>query len=249
MAGQRRTLVAAAGQDSRRPAAKLPCGSGPCHWVGGWAVPAVIRIEWSGPSSTGTATTGTGEVRCLLPFTFTRLAIPAVVLVEALAFGDTRGYFTETYKRSEFVANGITEAFVQDNASRSTRGVLRGLHYQKDPAAQGKLVGVIRGRIFDVAVDLRHGAETFGRWVGEELSSDNHRLLYVPPGFAHGFCVLGDEADVVYKVTAEYSPAHDRGIRWDDPAVGVAWPVAAPVVSAKDAALPLLAEADNTFSV
>lgn len=182
-----------------------------------------------------------------LPFTFTRLAIPEVVLVEARAFGDPRGYFVETYKRSEFVANGIPEAFVQDNCSHSTEGVLRGLHYQKDPAAQGKLVTAIRGRILDVAVDLRRGSPTFGTWVGEELSADNHRLLYVPAGFAHGFCVLSAEADVVYKVTAEYSPAHDRGIRWDDPAVGVVWPVAAPTVSAKDAALPLLAEADNTF--
>lgn len=182
-----------------------------------------------------------------MPFTFHRLAIPAVVLVQARAFPDDRGYFLETYKRSDFVAGGISEHFVQDNCSHSVRGVLRGLHYQKDPAAQGKLVCAVRGTIFDVAVDMRQGSPTFGQWVGEELSNENQRLLYVPPGFAHGFCVLSAEAEVVYKVTAEYAPQQDRGIRWNDPAVGVAWPVREPILSPKDAALPLLAEADNNF--
>lgn len=182
-----------------------------------------------------------------MPFTFTRLAIPDVVLVEARAFADDRGYFVETYKRSEFVANGIGESFVQDNCSHSSRGVLRGLHYQKDPSAQGKLVSVTRGEIFDVAVDLRKGSPTFGQWVGELLTSANHRLLYVPAGFAHGFCTISAEADVTYKVTSEYAPHEDRGIRWDDPAVGVRWPIRQPILSPKDAALPALHDADNNF--
>lgn len=182
-----------------------------------------------------------------MPFTFTRLAIADVVLVEAQAFADDRGYFVETYKCSVFAANGIREAFVQDNSSHSRRGVLRGLHYQKDPAAQGKLVSVSRGEIFDVAVDLRKGSPTYGQWVGELLSSANHRLLYVPAGFAHGFCTLSDEADVTYKVTSEYAPSADRGIRWDDGAVGVRWPIRQPILSPKDAALPSLGDADNNF--
>ena len=184
--------------------------------------------------------------RCM-PFTFTRLAIPDVILVEAMAFPDDRGYFVETYKRSEFAANGIREAFVQDNCSYSTHRVLRGLHYQKDPSAQGKLVSVTRGEIFDVAVDIRRGSPTFGQWVGERLSSANHRLLYVPAGFAHGFCTVSAEADVTYKVTSEYAPRDDRGIRWDDAAVGVRWPTREPILSPKDAALPALCDADNNF--
>lgn len=183
-----------------------------------------------------------------MPFTFRSLDIPEVVLIEARAFGDDRGYFVETYKRSDFVANGVAEHFVQDNCSHSTYGVLRGLHFQKDPAAQGKLVSVVRGRIFDVAVDLRRGSPWFGRWVAEELSADNHRLLYVPPGFAHGFCALSEEADVVYKVTAEYAPAEDRGVCWHDPTIGVRWPVERPSLSPKDAVLPTLDAADINFS-
>jgi dTDP-4-dehydrorhamnose 3,5-epimerase len=182
-----------------------------------------------------------------MPFTFARLEIPEVVLIEARAFIDARGYFQETYQRSAFVAAGIAETFVQDNHSRSRRGVLRGLHYQKDPAAQGKLVSVLRGEIFDVAVDLRQGSPTFGRWVAAVLSEENHRLLYVPAGFAHGFCVLSDVADVTYKVTAEYSPEHDRGVRWDDPQIGVEWPVAEPLLSEKDRQHPYLADADLNF--
>lgn len=182
-----------------------------------------------------------------MPFTFTPLRIPDVVLIEARAFGDDRGFFAETYKASDFAAHGVPQRFVQDNHSHSQRGVLRGLHYQKDPAAQGKLVLCVRGEIFDVAVDIRRGSPTYGQWVGETLSHDNHRLLWVPPGFAHGFCVLSEEADVLYKVTAEYAPEYDRGVRWNDPAIGVRWPVAEPLLSPKDAAAPLLAEADNNF--
>lgn len=183
-----------------------------------------------------------------MPFTFQRLEIPDVILVAARAFADDRGYFVEAYKRSEFVAGGIPEVFVQDNCSRSARGVLRGLHFQRDPSAQGKLVSVIRGRIYDVAVDLRRGSPWFGRWVAAELSSENHHLLYVPAGFAHGFCALTDDTDVVYKVTAEYAPAHDGGVRWNDPQIGVRWPVEAPVLSPKDAALPTLDTADVNFT-
>lgn len=182
-----------------------------------------------------------------MPVTFKRLAIPEVILGEPRVFGDERGFFLETYKHSEFVAAGIAEHFVQSNHSHSCYGVLRGLHYQLPPLAQGKLVMALRGEIFDVAVDIRRGSPTYGRWVGEALSEENHRLLYIPPGFAHGFCVLSAEADVIYQVTAEYSAAHDRGIRWNDPTIGVDWPLAEPLVSPKDAAQPLLAKAEITF--
>jgi dTDP-4-dehydrorhamnose 3,5-epimerase len=183
-----------------------------------------------------------------MPFkSFTRLHLPEVVLVEPRVFGDDRGFFLESYKASDFTAAGIPESFVQSNHSHSSRGVLRGLHYQKEPRAQGKLVMAVRGAIFDVAVDIRRGSPTYGQWVGEELSESNHRLLYIPPGFAHGFCVLSEYADVLYQVTAEYSAEHDRGIRWDDPALDIAWPIDSPRLSPKDAAQPLLAEADNNF--
>jgi dTDP-4-dehydrorhamnose 3,5-epimerase len=183
----------------------------------------------------------------LVPFTFAPQEIPEVLLIEARAFGDDRGFFAETYKASDFSAQGIPP-FVQDNLSHSQRGVLRGLHYQKDPAAQGKLVMAIRGEIFDVAVDIRQGSPTYGKWVAALLSERNHRLLWVPPGFAHGFCVVSEYADVLYKVTSEYSPAHDRGIRWNDPTIGVAWPVQDPTLSPKDAEAVALAQADNNFT-
>jgi dTDP-4-dehydrorhamnose 3,5-epimerase len=183
-----------------------------------------------------------------VPFEFTRLEIPEVVLVRARAFADARGFFMEAYKRSEFVANGIPHSFVQDNFSRSARrGVLRGLHYQKAPKAQGKLVMVLRGRIWDVAVDIRRGSPTYGRWVAAELSEEDHTMLWVPPGFAHGFCVLSDGADVLYKCTDEYAPELDRGVRWDDPELGIPWPVEEPVLSEKDRSWPGLREADNNY--
>lgn len=178
---------------------------------------------------------------------FSRLQIPQVILIEGNTHKDVRGFFRETYKLSEFSANGIAALFVQDNHSHSVRGVIRGLHYQKQPRAQGKLVIVTRGEIFDVAVDLRKGAPTFGCWVSQVLSIENGDMLYVPPGFAHGFCALSAEADVMYKVTMEYSPELDRGIIWNDPAVGIAWPIPKPILSAKDAQLPLLKDADNNF--
>jgi dTDP-4-dehydrorhamnose 3,5-epimerase len=183
-----------------------------------------------------------------MPFTFQRLEIPDIVLVQTRRFDDGRGYFQEAYKASDFAAFGIGEVFVQDNLSHSVYGVLRGLHYQKEPHAQGKLVTALRGRIYDVAVDIRRGSPSYGRWVGAELSVDNGCLLYVPPGFAHGFCVLSAEADVLYKVTAEYAPDDDRGIVWNDPAIGIEWPLAEPLLSSKDAGLPPLQDADNNFT-
>lgn len=182
-----------------------------------------------------------------MPFSFQRLEIPEVVLIEPKVFQDGRGFFMETYKFSDFAAFGITERFVQDNHSRSLRGVIRGLHYQNPPKAQGKLVRVVAGEIFDVAVDIRRGSPTYGKWVGERLSSENKRMLYIPPGFAHGFCVLSREAEVVYKVTEEYAPEHEAGVIWNDPNIGIRWPVADPIISEKDAAFPRLKEAENLF--
>jgi dTDP-4-dehydrorhamnose 3,5-epimerase len=184
-----------------------------------------------------------------MSFRFHRLEIPDVVLVEAESFADDRGFFAETYKMSPFAAHGISLPFVQDNLSHSVQGVLRGLHYQKHPRAQGKLIMALRGRIFDVAVDIRVGSPTYRRWVGVVLSADDSRSLYVPVGFAHGFCVLSEQADVLYKVTEEYAPEFDRGIVWNDPAIGVQWPVAEPILSPKDAQLPLLSDADNNFEI
>lgn len=155
---------------------------------------------------------------------FTPTAIPDVLRIEPKVFEDARGYFYESYRRDLFAAHGIPAEFVQDNYSKSAKGILRGLHYQIPPKAQAKLVHVIRGAVFDVAVDLRRGSPTFGRWVGETLSGATHRAFYIPAGFAHGFCALEPDTLVVYKVTELYSPAHERGIAWDDPDVAVAWP-------------------------
>ena len=166
-------------------------------------------------------------------FKFQRLDIPEVMLIEAEAFKDSRGLFMESYKRSVFLANGIGDSFVQDNYSHSLRGTLRGLHYQKHPKAQAKLVTVLRGEVFG--------------WVGETLSGINCRMLYVPVGFAHGFCALSAEADVLYKVTDEYAPELDRGVIWNDPDIAICWPVGEPRVSPKDAKLPPLCAADNDF--
>lgn len=182
-----------------------------------------------------------------MPFSFKTLDISDVILIEAKSFPDKRGHFKETYKESEFVKNGISTKFVQDNFSHSTRGVLRGLHYQKNSMAQAKLVTAITGEIFDVAVDLRKNSSTYGKWVGETLSSKNHKMLFVPEGFAHGFCVLSDTADVIYKVNREYSPEHERGIIWNDFSVGIKWPISEPVMIEKDLHNPLLKDADNNF--
>ena len=182
-----------------------------------------------------------------MPFRFQPLAIPEVILVEPEKNGDARGFFMETYQYEIFADNGITPRFLQDNHSRSAKGVLRGLHYQKDPFAQGKLVKVVIGEIFDVAVDIRRGSPTFGQWVGERLSAENGRLLYVPPGFAHGFCVLSKTADLIYKTTDYYRPESEKGIIWNDPQIGVEWPVSDPLLSARDQKLPILEQADFNF--
>ena len=182
-----------------------------------------------------------------MPFTFKKLTIPEVILVEAKSFSDDRGFFLESFKESTFKENGINTKFIQDNFSHSTKGVLRGLHYQKDPMAQAKLVTALRGEIFDVAVDIRKNSPTFGQWIGEILSAQNHKLLYVPEGFAHGFLVLSEEADVLYKVNNEYSPEHEAGIIWNDPNVNVKWPIENPIIKEIDAKQPLLKNADNNF--
>lgn len=182
-----------------------------------------------------------------MPFAFHRLEIPDVVLIEAKPFTDSRGLFAETYKRSEFLRKGISQSFVQDNRSWSRRGVLRGLHFQNSPHAQAKLISTIRGEIFDVAIDIRKGSPSYGRWVAETLSQDNHRLLYVPEGFAHGYLVLSEEADVIYKVSSEYSPENERGIIWNDPRLNIEWPIKDPILSSQDARHPTLADVDNGF--
>ena len=176
----------------------------------------------------------------------TPTAIDGLLILEPKVFGDERGFFLESYNQQVFDdALGREVHFVQDNHSRSARGVLRGLHYQLPPHAQGKLVRVTQGSVFDVAVDMRRGSPTFGRWVGVELTGQNHRQLWLPPGMAHGFLVTSDSADFLYKTTAYYAPQAERCVRWDDPAIGIDWPAlgAAPLLSAKDAAAPALAEA------
>jgi dTDP-4-dehydrorhamnose 3,5-epimerase len=183
-----------------------------------------------------------------MPFQFQRLDIPDVMLIEPRTFKDQRGFFMETYKRSEFAANGIAEGFVQSNYSHSIRGTLRGLHFQKHPQAQGKLVMVVKGEIFDVAVDIRQGSPTYGQWVGATLSDTNHRMLYIPVGFAHGFCVLSEEAGLAYHITAEYAQQLEAGILWNDPAIGVEWPISDPLLSRRDTQLPLLQETGVDFT-
>jgi dTDP-4-dehydrorhamnose 3,5-epimerase len=174
---------------------------------------------------------------------FHKTDLPGVILVEPKVFGDERGFFMETYHGPRFAAAGIDLPFVQDNHSRSRKGVLRGLHYQLRHA-QGKLVRVVQGEIFDVAVDARRSSPTFGRWFGAILSDTNRRQLYVPPGFAHGFCVVSDSADVLYKTTDVYHPEEERSVLWNDPAIGITWPVTDPIISAKDEQGKPLAEAD-----
>lgn len=172
--------------------------------------------------------------------------IPDVIVIEPKVFGDHRGFFMETWQHKVFTEAGISHPFVQDNHSRSSQGILRGLHYQiKHP--QGKLVRVISGEVFDVAVDIRKNSPTFGQWVGETLSADNRKMLWVPPGFAHGFYVMSESAEFLYKCTDFYTPPHERTILWNDPALGINWPLvngAAPVLSSKDAEGVLFTEAE-----
>jgi dTDP-4-dehydrorhamnose 3,5-epimerase len=176
----------------------------------------------------------------------TPTAIPDVLIIEPKVFGDTRGFFFESYNERAFAqTSGLRLNFVQDNHSRSARGVLRGLHYQIQQP-QGKLVRVVRGSVFDVAVDLRKSSPTFGKWVGMELSEDNHRQLWVPPGFGHGFVVTSESADFLYKTTDYYAPEHERCILWNDPAIGIRWPIeGAPQLSGKDQQGKLLAQAET----
>lgn len=174
------------------------------------------------------------------------LALPEVKLIRPRVHGDARGFFLESFNARDFAAAGLPTGWTQDNHSRSTAGVLRGLHYQlANP--QGKLVRVARGRVFDVAVDIRRSSPSFGRWAGAVLDDSSAQMLYVPPGFAHGFLVLSDVADFLYKCTTLWDQPSDRGIRWDDPAIGIDWPLdgLAVQLSARDAALPLLAEAET----
>ena len=178
-----------------------------------------------------------------MPYQATPTAIPDVLILHPKVFGDARGFFFESYNEQDFKqATGLKVEFVQDNHSRSAKGVLRGLHYQLPPHAQGKLVRCVRGAVFDVAVDIRKSSPTFGKWVGVELSEENHRQLWIPPGFAHGFVTLTDTADFLYKTTDYYAPVCDRGLLWNDPAIGIDWPDVgqSPLLSAKDvAARPL----------
>lgn len=162
-----------------------------------------------------------------------------VLIIEPTVFRDSRGHFLETWSQARYAAAGIDAPFVQDNASLSARGTLRGLHLQH-PHGQGKLVQVMDGEVFDVAVDVRQGSPTFGQWVGVMLSSDNHRQLYIPPGFAHGFGVVSEQALFAYKCTEGYHPESEFGVAWDDPDLAIAWPIEEPVLSAKDAAFPRL---------
>lgn len=182
-----------------------------------------------------------------MPFVFTRSAIPDVWIIEPRVFSDERGFFMETYKRSEFAAQGIAETFVQSNHSKSSKGTLRGLHYQNPPKPQGKLIRALGGEIYDVAVDIRNGSPTFGNWVAVTLSAQNKRMLYVPAGFAHGFCVTSEDAEVQYMTTEEYAPDLEAGIIWNDSDLAIDWPIAEPILSPRDRAWPPLRDADNNF--
>ena len=176
-----------------------------------------------------------------MPSTFESTALAGVVVIVPKLFGDARGFLMETFKRSEFEAAGLPLTLVQENHSLSSVGTLRGLHYQREPKAQGKLVRVIRGEVFDVAVDIRAESSTYGKWIGVTLSDTNRKSIYIPPGFAHGFCVVSPEAEVIYKTTAEYAPDHEHGIRWDDPTLGITWPVTTPNLSERDKHWPAFA--------
>jgi dTDP-4-dehydrorhamnose 3,5-epimerase len=174
--------------------------------------------------------------------------IPDLLIITHEMFEDDRGFFVESYRQNALAEFGLPD-FVQDNHSRSVKGVLRGLHYQLEPKSVGKLVRCMRGEIFDVAVDIRQGSPAYGQWFGLNLSQANRKMLYVPPGFAHGFLTLSDNAEVFYKMSGYYSQEHDRGMRWNDPAVGVVWPDIPPLLSEKDAKAPTLAEAENNLSL
>lgn len=171
-----------------------------------------------------------------------------LILIEPKVFKDGRGFFLESYSTKPFSEHGIDAVFVQDNHSKSSsKGVLRGLHFQEPPFHQSKLIRVVRGSAFDVAVDLRKNSKTYGRWLGFTLSADNCRILFVPRGFAHGFCTLEPDTEVIYKVDNIYSPEHDKGVRWNDPDLGIKWPIDTPILSDKDSKLPYLKEINPPF--
>ncbi|MBI1870808.1 MAG: dTDP-4-dehydrorhamnose 3,5-epimerase [Chlamydiae bacterium] len=180
---------------------------------------------------------------------FTPLSIPDVILIEPKVLGDERGFFYESYREDIFSQNGITTRFVQDNHSQSMKGVLRGLHFQIPPRAQAKLVRVVRGDVFDVAVDLRKKSKTFGKYVSEHLSETNKKMMYIPEGFAHGFCVLKDGTEFLYKCSDVYSPQHEHGLRWNDPSIRIPWPKLDMdfILSSKDQTYPSLKELKEIF--
>jgi len=175
-----------------------------------------------------------------MAFSFTELPLPGLILVEPKIYHDDRGFFIEEFKESAFTKAGITDRFVQDNHSCSSRGVLRGLHFQLPPFAQAKLVRVIKGAIWDVVVDIRPDSSTYLKWYNVELSAENRLMIYVPVGFAHGFYTMSEEAELIYKCSAEYDKASESGLRWNDPDLGITWPKGDYVVSEKDARLPFV---------
>lgn len=183
-----------------------------------------------------------------MPFAFREGPLAGLVIVEPRLFPDSRGAFMESYKASDFAKAGIATVFAQDNHSISSRGTVRGLHFQRPPFAQGKLVRVTRGRVWDVAVDLRKGSASFGTWYGLELSAENRLEFWIPVGFAHGFVALEDGSELQYKCTAEYAPASEGGIRWDDPALAIEWPMGGAAVSEKDAILPSFDPSGDYFA-
>lgn len=186
-----------------------------------------------------------------MPFEVIDTDLPQLKIIKPKVFADNRGFFMEFFKKSDFEKAGIDTDFVQDNHSKSVKGVLRGLHYQKEPKAQGKLVRCVKGAIFDVAVDIRKGSPTFGRWFAVQLSEENKLMVWIPKGFAHGFLTLTEEAEVIYKVSgAEYSPEYETGIKWNDPDIGIKWPtenIKELILSPKDKNLPFLKDADINF--
>ncbi len=182
-----------------------------------------------------------------MAFQVERTELPEILLITPSVHLDARGFFLESYKKSAFSTIDIRAPFIQDNLSRSRRGVLRGLHYQLEPHAQGKLIRVLRGEMFDVVVDIRSGSPTYAKWMSMTLSAEEHKMLYIPPGFAHGFYTLSREVEILYKVTREYNKAHERVIRWDDPSLGIVWPHSKPKLSDKDRDAPSLADVENNF--
>lgn len=182
-----------------------------------------------------------------MPFRFTPTDIPDVMVIEPEVFSDARGFFAETYKRSVFAAHGVSETFVQCNRSKSAKGILRGLHYQKHPRAQSKLVWAVSGEIYDVIVDLRQGGPTYGKWLAVTLSAANKKILYVPMGFAHGYYVNSEEAEIVYMATQEYTPGLEAGVNWNDTELAIDWPIREPQTSDRDKSWPSFRDADNNF--